>query len=56
MEQTPLQCPECGEIVLAWRTDARTLVVPLHPDRISPFVDCGARALATPTSETSTLP
>ncbi len=40
-------CPECGELIIALPGDyAHTLVVPIHPDRISPFADCVASALA----------
>lgn len=56
MEKTPVICPECGEFVLAWRTGQHTLVVPLHPDRVTPWAECGARAVAMPSAGTRQQP
>lgn len=47
MNRTPLICPHCGELVLAWIADARTLVVPAHPDRVMPSEECGVHVLVT---------
>lgn len=47
MNATPIICPACGELLIAWPdTDETTLVVPAHPDRVMPFVDCAASAHA----------
>lgn len=40
MNQTPIICPHCGELVLAWVTYPSLLIVPEHPDRITPIEDC----------------
>lgn len=47
MERAPIICPACGELVIVWQCDQRTQVVPMHPDRISPFSDCIAAVLVT---------
>jgi len=41
-------CRHCGELVLAGLTAEHMLVVPVHPDRVMPFVDCAASARAIP--------
>lgn len=47
MEARPITCPECGELIIALPGDSTpTLVVPVHPDRVTPFVDCVASARA----------
>ncbi len=48
MEPVPIICPACGELIIVRpETDGRVLVVPAHPDRITPFVDCVVNARVT---------
>jgi hypothetical protein len=44
MEQTPLICPVCGELVIARPDLWNTLIIPPHPDRVMPQ-QCPASAL-----------
>jgi hypothetical protein len=47
MNARPEICPLCGELVIAFSFDAGcTLVVPIHPDAVTPWVDCSASARA----------
>lgn len=48
MYRTPLICPECGELVIAWAIDDNTLAVPPHPAPAFPFDDCPALVDARP--------
>lgn len=46
MDATPIICPACGELVIAWPDGDSLLVIPIHLDRITPAVDCLASARA----------
>jgi hypothetical protein len=55
MKATPMICPQCGELVVAWPDWFKTtLVVPVHPDRVMPFEDCAAAARPTKSGRTIT--
>lgn len=46
MIAAPMICPACGELVVVWpESDGHTLVIPAHPDRVTPIVDCVAGAM-----------
>lgn len=45
MIATPMICPACGELIIVWpQSDGCTLVIPAHPDLVTPFVSCAAGA------------
>lgn len=53
MEATPVICPACGELIIAWpEHDGHSMVLPIHPDRVTPFVDCVLSAAAVNSEKT----
>lgn len=45
MNAAPIICPACGELIIVWPDlDGHTLVIPMHPDRVTPFASCVAGA------------
>lgn len=43
MEAMPKICPACGELIIVWpQPDGQTMVAPVHPDRVFPFLTCSA--------------
>lgn len=46
MNATPAICPLCGELVIVWIENGCTLVVPVHPDAVTPWTECVASARA----------
>lgn len=49
MNATPLICPHCGELVIAW-TAGTTIIIPVHTDRIMPVARCTGATTPTPVS------
>lgn len=45
MDAMPTLCPTCGELIVVRPCpDSRALIIPRHPDRVTPFVECLASA------------
>lgn len=45
MEAAPIICPACGELIIVRSTpDGRAMVIPVHPDRVTPTATCVADA------------
>ncbi len=40
MKLTPVSCMYCGELVIARQITASIVVLPVHPDRVTPTVEC----------------
>lgn len=49
MEAAPFICLACGELIIVVPDQHDTLLVPPHPDRVTPLAPCtaGARAVAS---------